>query len=419
MKMKKNVLFFLVMIAALSGCSFFEPKVTLKLFHYKNDIASQMGQLTDDFHKKNPKISVEIEYIPYVEPYFLMQRFKTPSEKANIPDIFMIQSYNVMAEFAKDGYLADLSKEKFVGRIFDQAKRSVSYDGKIYAFPFNLDGIGVVYNRVIFGKLNLKVPKTFQDLESLSEQLKKNHIVPFSSSIKDSWPLGYLFCMSYSASMGNNDSKLAGLVDRMNSGSGSLDNNNLESVFKVLDFYKENGGNNFLNSGWTNQTGNFANNKSAMMVQSLYSYSVSKNINPGLDAGLFAFPFTGDEHETRLYADVDSVFAISSRSDKYKIKASNKFFEYLASDDGVRICMNVLKTVPAVKGADTGSLDAPFRDMYGYFMGNDVTMQTFRIWNPDVLEYSKLLMQDYYYGRTDRLKLIKSLDDKWKSSLKK
>ena len=117
----------------------------------------------------------------------------------------------------------------------------------------DMAGIGVVYNKDLFKQFNLSVPTTFSDLKKVCETFKKNGITPFSVSIKDNWPLGHFYSMAHTATVQN---KLNDWINAMNSGSGTFKSDEMDAMFKVFDFYKENGGTNAMEMDYNNQTAN-------------------------------------------------------------------------------------------------------------------------------------------------------------------
>ena len=412
--MQKYFIFFLSFFL-LTGCDFFEKKTTVTLFHYKNDIQNNLGLYIETFEKLNPKIKIETEYIPYVDPYFLMGRF----EKKNAPDIVMLQPYNVLNEFASKGYLVDLSKEKWTDRIFPQALRSVTYNDRSYAFPFSLEGYGVFYNTSMFDDINETNPVTFSEVRKISDILTGKKITPFASAFKDSWTLGYFFNMVYSSTLDNDDDKIQNFIDKMNQGNGSFSNDKLDDMFKAIDFYKKYSGDSALNMGFNDALNSFLKKRSAMMVQNISFFSQIKSQNPDFDTGFMAFPFSENQEQARVYAGVETVFAVSTLSSKQKIKSAKKFLEYMTSDAGVTNAVEIMRIIPTVKNVNVGNLGRPYKDLYGYFSSGKTTMEAYRLWNVDAFEYSKQLMQDYYNGKIDKEMFLRLLDEKWKSSVKK
>lgn len=410
--MKKFVLFcmivfgMIIFVLGIGGCKKSSETVTLQLFHYKQEIVNQLNEIVNIFSQKYPNIKIETETIPNDAQTVL----KTRLVSGEAPDIMMLQGYSTVFEYAKAGYLLDLTKEKFMTKIVDGAKKAVTYQGKMYAVPMDMAGIGVIYNKDIFKKYNLTIPTTYSELKAVCETLNKNQIVPFSVSIKDNWPLGHFFSMGDTAILGD---KLDDWIKSMNDGSGTFNTPDVLKLFDVFDFYKANGGDKAMEMDYNNQTSNFGEGKCAMMVQGLWAYGASKSLNPDLNAGFFAFPFTDNASQTKIYADTDSTFAISATSSPKKIDASKKFLDFITSPEGVKLWVDKCKLIPTVKDADVSTMDPPFQDLVKYIGENKSMPWAFSMWPTVVFEESKKAMQEYYSKQKTKEQVLDYLDKLW------
>lgn len=284
------------------GCKKENKKITLHLFHYKQEIVNEMEEMAGAFHNLYPNITIETETIPNDAQTVL----KTRLFGGEAPDIMMLQSYSTVFEYAKEGFLADLTKENFMNNVVNAAKKSVTYNDKIYALPLDMAGIGVIYNKDLFEKLGLEIPKTYSELKNVCKVISDNGYTPFALSIRESWPLGHFISMAHTAAIGDNlDSWLA----EMNAGTGTFASEEMNKMFEVFDFFKANGGDKAMEMDYNSSLNNFASGNYAMMVQGLWAYGAAMKLNPTLNAGFFPFPFTDDPEKTKLYVDTDSTLA--------------------------------------------------------------------------------------------------------------
>ncbi len=412
--MKKLLLVLIpVMLMGLAGCKDSgDKKVTLQLFHYKQEIVNQMNEISQVFTQKYPNITIETETIPNDAQTVLKARLVA----GEAPDIMMLQSYKTVFDYAEAGYLLDVTNETFMTKIVDAAKNSVTYNGKLYAVPMDMAGIGVIYNKDVFAKYNLSVPTTFDEMKKVCETLAKNKVTPFAVSIKDSWPLGHFFSMAHTAVIGGD---LMTWIKSMNEGTGTFASEKFDNVFNVFDFYKANAGAKAMDMDYNAQTTNFASGNYGMMIQGLWAYGSSKTINPALNAGFFAFPFTNDAAETKLYVDTDSTFAISATAPKENIEAAKKFFDFMTSEEGVNLWVEKCKLLPTVKGANVANMEAPFQDLVKYVSENKTMPWAFSMWPVVVFEESKKTLQEYYSQQKTKAQVISYLDEQWKNSVKK
>ena len=387
-----------------------DDKVNLQLFHYKQEIVTQLNEIVAIFKEKYPNITIETETIPNDAQTVL----KTKLTTGDAPDIMMLQSYSTVFEYAKAGYLLNLSDEEFMSRVFQGALNAVRYDNKLYALPMDVAGIGIIYNKEIFENNNITIPTTFNELKTVCETLKKNGITPFAVSIKDNWPLGHFYSMGHTAAIGN---KLNNWITAMDQGISTFKSKEMDSVFGVFDFYKQNADPKANEKNYENQKTDFASGKYAMMVQGLWAYGQgSKNINPNLKAGFFPFPFTNDPEQTKLYADTDSTFAISASSSPEKIEAAKKFLDFMTSPEGVKLWTEKCGLVPTVKGATVDKMDEPYQDLVKYMSEGKTMPWGFSMWPTVVFEESKKTMQEYYNGQKTKEEVMDYLTSLWKKA---
>lgn len=74
----------------------------------------------------------------------------------DLPDLFEVSSYSQVYDFAQNGLLADVSDHEFVDKLYDNAKEAVTYDGKVWGFPQMYEWWGVLYNKDLLKKQELK-----------------------------------------------------------------------------------------------------------------------------------------------------------------------------------------------------------------------------------------------------------------------
>jgi len=393
---------------------FAAKKVQLDLFFYKQEIVKEMGELTQAFSKKYPDVEIKLEIVPNES----MAVLRTKMAGGNAPDIIQLQSYASVFEFAKAGWLADLTKEPVISKVVPSTKTAVTYNGKVYALPMDVAGIGIIYNKDIFKKYGLKPPTTFSELKSVCATLKKNGVTPFAGLFQANWSRGHFISMVHTSLAGD---KLMPWLEKMNQGKGSFaDPINKAELFKIMDFYKANVDKNAAEIDWNEQQAAFASGKAAMMVQGLWSYGAAIETNPKLNCGFIPFPTSDNPKENKLFADVDSTFAISATSSPEKTKAAKLFLEWLATPEAVKIWVEKCKLVPTFKGADVSSMDAPFQDLVRYLNDGNTNPWAFAMYPVAVFEDAcKNGAQEYMFGRKNADQVIKYIDDTWKREIKK
>lgn len=98
---------------------------------------------------------------------------------------------SVLAGYARTGKVAPLDAyyDKYKWENVNSFYRGRnSYQGKIYAVPMEQDLMGVYYNRDLFKKLGLEIPKTYAEFKAVVEKVKEAGVVPIAFGNKDRWP---------------------------------------------------------------------------------------------------------------------------------------------------------------------------------------------------------------------------------------
>src|SRR4028118_2011377 len=81
---------------------------------------------------------------------------------------------------AEAGLLYDMTDayEEHEWEVFDFAKERVTFDGKLYGVPGELETIGVFYNKDVFTELGLEQPESLEDLRAASETIRDAGTIP-------------------------------------------------------------------------------------------------------------------------------------------------------------------------------------------------------------------------------------------------
>ncbi|HEX2955061.1 MAG TPA: extracellular solute-binding protein [Bacillota bacterium] len=409
-----KILSLLLLVALMVGNVWAADTVNLKLFFYKQEIVKQMGDLVDAFAKTNPNVKIELEIVPNDS----MTVLKTRMQSGQAPDIIQLQSYASVFEFAEAGWLADLSKEPVMGKVVPSTKSAVTFKGKQYALPMDVAGIGIIYNKEIFEKYGLKPPTTFAQLQKVCTVLKKHGVTPFASMFRANWSIGHFLSMAHTTLAGE---KLMPWMEKMNKGQASWgDPVNKKQLFRILDFYKANSDKKAAEFDWNEQQAAFAGGKAAMMVQGLWSYGAAISTNPHLRCGFIPFPCTNSVKNTKLFADVDSTFALSATASPEKLKAAKAFINWLSTPEAVKIWVEKCHLVPTFKGADVKSMDAPFQDLVKYLNAGKTNPWAFSMYPVNAWEdATKNGAQAYIFGTQNADQVIQYIDQVWKREISK
>lgn len=320
------------------------PKVTLNFFHFQSEGQETFTQIVKKFEAANPNIKVEMD-LSGGDQYKTILRTKFASNEA--ADIVGVHpGISDAITYAKAGYLLDLSKEAFIKNIQDGALRMGSYNGKVYALPIDTSYIAVFYNKDIFRKLNLSVPKTWKQFLEVGEKLKQNGITPIAIGNKDLWVtqlIPYAIAPTVIYSKNPNFDKL--MYD------GKAKFNGLEWK-KVMAMYLELDKKGYFNEGQLSTTYDqslalFAQGKTAMTIMGTWALNPVKELNKDIQIGLFVLP-ASDDGNNWASAAVGGMLGISANS-KHKAEA-RKFLRFFIQQANYEFYLTNTKNFPTVKG---------------------------------------------------------------------
>jgi raffinose/stachyose/melibiose transport system substrate-binding protein len=179
-------------------------------------------------------IKVQVTTLPFDTMRTVLQ---TQLRSGDGPDVFSWGSGpSFGGALAKAGLLYDLSDAyaKYHWKVFDFAKQRVTYGGKVYGVPGELETVGVFYNKRIFKSLGIAQPKSVEDLIAASQKIKAAGKVPMAVGDKEGWEGGHYLSMALSSSLGSDG--MQSLFD----GARSWDSPQVVSALKLWqDFDKD------------------------------------------------------------------------------------------------------------------------------------------------------------------------------------
>lgn len=168
---------------------------TLSLWTTNKDkaIVDIMDEAVKNFEAET-NVKVELTFLEN-DPY--KTKLKTVMGSGEAPDIFHSWGGGWLEQFVDEGQVLDITD--MVADFKDQLPESVwgldTFDGKIYGIPNSLAGSALFYNKALFDRLNLTVPATWSELETVAAKLKENGIIPFALGNKSKWPgaINYIY----------------------------------------------------------------------------------------------------------------------------------------------------------------------------------------------------------------------------------
>lgn len=199
----------------------------------KGEINPQLEEVFRNFSKDFPNITVEL--IPVGAGQSPFEKLSTMYASGNAPTIAMIDPNDV--EKFKNNFL-DLSAERWTKDALKGALDDVTFDGKVYAFPFALEGYGLIYNQQVIekaiGKFDPRTIRTRNSLENLFMRLRLKGVTPIVISPLD-WSLGAHFLTIAYAAQSRDYEAVKKFISDLKAGKVNLVNNKV--INDLLDTF--------------------------------------------------------------------------------------------------------------------------------------------------------------------------------------
>ncbi|SEE99290.1 ABC transporter substrate-binding protein [Ruania alba] len=158
---------------------------------YIGDEAAVLPQITAaaDAVEEVTELQFESRTVQSTENYQQVIRSSLTSDSA--PDLLKWWNGYRLQELARSDGLLDITAQwdEAVenGWLDDSTRDAFSYDGSVYAMPFDASYWVVYYNRGVYDELGLEVPTTWDEFMSNAQTIADADITPFFATIDGGW----------------------------------------------------------------------------------------------------------------------------------------------------------------------------------------------------------------------------------------
>ena len=176
---------------ALTGCSGSAASsaggttITWLVDNAENTVA-QADQIVKDFEAANPGIKVDVETRPTGGDGDNI--IKTRLSTGDMSDVFSYNSGSLFQQINPQQNLLPVTNEPYMANVLDTFKSVVKSGDQVYGVPFGTGMAGaVLYNKKVYEKLGLSVPKTWNEFVANSKKIKDAGITPIIQSYQTTW----------------------------------------------------------------------------------------------------------------------------------------------------------------------------------------------------------------------------------------
>lgn len=338
-------------------------KVTLSLVHTftRQDQQERLAILQSyvkTLEKENSGLTIKMSAVD--EKIFRDDQLPIDMTVGNEPDIFDLFGGSDTERYAQAGRLLDLTsflkqsglKSKFAAGALNE----FTINGHVYGLPRAGYAEGFFYNKKIFKKLGVSVPKTWEEFIKIVNKSKQAGITPIALGSKDAWVPGMLLNALIIRDVGIDHFKA------INTGNYQWTNpqmqvawNEFEKLNQLQAFPT-----NTLSMTYNDQIRYFENDHAAMIYTGTWSVPAFKSVSLlKNNVGFFLCPALpgGQGNQTSINAGYSNGWGFSANVTAPEKKAIYQFIKLTWSKKVQK--QELIKTdlLPSIKLTDTSGID--------------------------------------------------------------
>jgi raffinose/stachyose/melibiose transport system substrate-binding protein len=162
-------------------------KVELSLLVANSEQALKPAEaLITAFEAKNPDIDIKLETGPQGSE--LDNLVKTRLATGEMNDVFVYLAGSLFQALKPESQLQPVTDEPWVGDLDDTYAKTVSADDQVFGAPFgSAFGGGILYNKKVYEKLGLEIPRTWDEFMANNAKAKAAGIDAVIQSYGETW----------------------------------------------------------------------------------------------------------------------------------------------------------------------------------------------------------------------------------------
>ena len=341
----------LLLGASLVGAA---EATTVTVWSWRTDDVAAMQTMFEAFHAKNPDVDVKLQFTPDAD---YQNRLSTALRGGKGPDIAQLKAYGEIQPVVEGGYVDALDDAVPGLKMFPVAalegSKAVS-DGKIYGVPYSTPVMGVFYNKDLFAKAGVAIPKTYAEFVAACDTFKAAGVLPIAAGGAN----GSGWALEINVGVIGPTIYGPGFYDEMMAGKAKFgDPRYVKALQRVKDlapYYSPA----FAGVDYTTAAQQFVTGNAAMFFGGAWENGSFKSQNAKLNFSVFPFPTDdGSPPYTSTFSD-GSYGLVSTSQNK---AAALKVLNFIASPAFAQMFADDLGWPPALPVANTK--DPVLKDM--------------------------------------------------------
>lgn len=350
-----SVLLIILSVVFSTGCNQEQPgqekeKVRLEFYNRKREVYAVLEEIIQLFNASQDEIEVYQNMNTNVDA-----ALRISAVEGEFPDIIELgglQSVETF-EYVMGECLIPLDDMSCVEQIKEEYLPYLRYDSHIYQMPLAMGFEGIYINKDLFEEEGLEIPKTYEQLCSVSEEIMKRGKIPFLFADKESWTVHQNWECIESVYRGNFQDFWTSVAKGETSFTeDSISRGALEKVIELHQYTTEE----YMNLNYDEAMTKFAAGEGFMFIQGSWAYRNMIERNPDMNIEMIPFPV--DEKSTQLFTIwVDSSVGIS-RDCKYPKEAA-KFIEFFMQPEILQMYVDDECSIGCIEGVESRADYAP------------------------------------------------------------
>jgi raffinose/stachyose/melibiose transport system substrate-binding protein len=149
--------------------------------------AKAVKSVVEAFEKAHPDVDVKVNTRPQGSDGDNV--VKTKLSTGDMEDVFWYNAGSLLQALDPEKTLTDLTNDPVALKDTDpQFLPVVTQNGKVYGAPQGtVQGGGILYNKDVYARLGLQVPKTWAEFAANNDKIKAAGVTPVLGTFKDTW----------------------------------------------------------------------------------------------------------------------------------------------------------------------------------------------------------------------------------------
>ncbi|MBE6021708.1 MAG: carbohydrate ABC transporter substrate-binding protein [Cellulosilyticum sp.] len=410
---------------ALVGCNASsidnENVVNISILNSKPELQAIFEEAINKFEEAHPDINIKIIKYNQSQPY--QDKLVSMQEYGNTPTMILMDPTHM--NYVEEDNVS-LNEEKWMEHVaVDLSDIARNDEGELIAFPFALEGIGLIYNEEVLNEAGVD-PSQINTLSSLEEAFKKIEAIGKGAIIiaNEDWSLAnHLLPIAYSVQGNAGDGNLS-FIEALKNGTADIKNNvaingllDTFDVMKAYNYYKD-APLTHVNAKCAELIGKgdvgfyYMGNWASSYI-SAYSQTDSKY-------GFVPVPISNqatDYGNQQITAVIKYLVVEGTNSSQEQQEAAKKFIDWLVFEqDGQDFMVNKAKVIPGVDNNQMPVTDDLMNSIIEYQKEGKII----ELNNADLPDKNAEViggyLRKYLNNEIHRLELLESIEKYWKDA---